>query len=52
MRKQLLREMIDSLDRQLHYFLTRIQDFPEDTMIAMVEDNIRERLQKMRDEIK
>jgi hypothetical protein len=41
-------DYLDSLERQLGYFLRRIRDFPDDQMVGMIQDNIQERLVKIR----
>jgi hypothetical protein len=43
---------LDSLETQLHYFLSRVKDFPERAMVEMVENNIRERLKHVRAALK
>lgn len=41
-------DYLDSLERQLGYFLRRIRDFPDEQMVGMIQDNIQERLAKIR----
>lgn len=41
-------DYLDSLERQLGYFLRRIRDFPDNQMVGMIQDNIQERLAKVR----
>jgi len=41
-------DYLDSLERQLGYFLHRVRDFPDDQMVGMIQDNIQERLAKIR----
>lgn len=39
---------LDSLEGQLRYFLNRIKDFPEHSMVELIDANIRERLKNIR----
>lgn len=41
-------DYLHSLERQLGYFLRRIRDFPDEQMVSMIQDNIQERLVKIR----